>query len=70
MLEKFEGEKKKQLAILAGVIAGGGALIILLSEITKPEVQEAKETPKVKIVDEKKVQEETFRKIYGKKLLD
>jgi len=70
MLEKFEGEKKKQLAILTGVIAGGGALIFLLSELTKPEPQKIEETPKVKIIDEKKVQEETFKKIYGKKLLE
>jgi len=69
MLEKFQGEKRKQYIILGTAIILGSAGILLLSEMGSPKKEKVKkEVPSVKIVEEKKIEEESFKGVYGKKL--
>jgi len=68
MLEKFQGEKRKQYLILAGALAVGAVGILFLSEMGGTSKREQPPAPPVKIVDEKKVREESFRGVYGRKL--
>ncbi len=71
MLEKFEGEKKKQYLILGAAVAIGAGVILFLSGQTGGKKEQKKaEVPKVKIVEEKKVEEESFKSVYGRKLTE
>ena len=71
MLEKFEGEKRKQYVVLGIALAVGMGVILFLSSQTSGDKKEVvEEKPKVKIVDEKKVEEESFKSVYGRKLLE
>ncbi|MDQ7039063.1 MAG: hypothetical protein Q9N26_07730, partial [Aquificota bacterium] len=69
MLEKFQGERRKQYFILGVALLAGSAGILFLSEAggKKTGVRE-REVPEVKVVDEKKVEEESFRGVYGRRL--
>ena len=69
MLEKFEGEKKKQWAAVGIAVAVGVGALFILQEIMSPKKEKKRvEVPKVKIVDEKKIEEEPFKKVYGREL--
>lgn len=70
MLEKFHGEKRKQQIILGIAVAIGIGIIFLLSTLfgSKKNTQVKKEIPNVEIVDDRKIEEEPFKKIYGEKI--
>ena len=72
MLEKFEGEKRKQYLVLGAAIAIGAGAILFLSKLTEKEKkkEEAPPQPQVEIIEEKKVEEESFKTVYGRKLFE
>jgi len=70
MLEKFEGEKRKQYLFLGLAFAIGAGIILFLSVQTSKKEEVKKEEPKVKVLEEKKVEEESFRAVYGRKLAE
>ncbi|HHJ63322.1 MAG TPA: hypothetical protein ENJ61_00280 [Aquifex aeolicus] len=71
MLEKFEGEKRKQYLVLGAAFAIGVGVILFLSEQTgKKKKEKPAPVPQIKVVEEKKVEEETFKSVYGRKLLE
>ena len=69
MIEKFEGEKRKQTIILGAVIGISFLGLFLLSNLfsSSSNKQVKKEIPKIKIVGEK-TEELPFKKVYGDKL--
>jgi len=69
MLEKYEGEKRKQWLYLAIAVSIGVGILLILSTLMGGNKQiTKKEVPKIKIVDDKDVEEEPFKKVYGKKI--
>ncbi len=72
MIEKFQGEKRKQYIILGSVVAISTLGIIMISKILSPgesqSGQEKEKKAEVKVVDEKRVEEEPFKKVYGDQL--
>ncbi|MFN3263488.1 MAG: TraB/VirB10 family protein [Aquificaceae bacterium] len=73
MLKKFEGEKRKQYIALgvAVIVLGGGILLLsaLFSSDKKTQTQQAV-PPKIQVPEPKKIEEESFKKEYGERLLE
>ncbi len=71
MLEKFEGEKRKQyLALGAAFVIGVGVILFLSEQTGKKKKEKPVPAPEIKVVEEKRVEEETFKSVYGRKLLE
>lgn len=70
MLEKFEGEKRKQYIVLGIALAIGAGVILFLSAQTSKKPRKKAPEPEVKVVEEKKVEEESFKSVYGRKLFE
>lgn len=69
MLEKFKGEKRKQQLITAVVILLGiGGLLFFSSLFSKKKPQKKEEVAKIEVEDTKKIEEESFREVYGREL--
>ncbi len=71
MLEKFEGEKRKQYIVLGtAFVIGIGVILFLSAQTGGGKEQKVTPEPEIKIVEEKKVEEETFKSVYGRRLLE
>jgi len=72
MLEKFEGEKRKQYLVMGVVFVLGVGTLFFLSEATGGRKREKvrAEAPPVRIIDERKVEEESFKSVYGRRLME
>ncbi|MDX9814678.1 MAG: TraB/VirB10 family protein [Sulfurimonadaceae bacterium] len=73
MKEKFVGNKKKQLFLMATVVVGASVLMILGSSLLTGDAAKEKEKrllemPKVKYIDSDKVEGDSFKKVYGEEL--
>lgn len=73
MKDKFEASKRKQILISATALAGAFIIIVAGSTLLSGDAQKEKEIkqlemPKVKYVDSDKLEKDSFKETYGKKV--
>jgi conjugal transfer pilus assembly protein TraB len=66
VLEKFKAEKKRNMMIIIGTICIISAIVLFAGELFSP--KEKKVVPDITVVDAGKIEEQSFRKVYGDRL--